>query len=491
MTSESHLRAADRQPEPNIARWPAQPDPRPGPPSPADALIALQCSAGNRAVAKLLRDPRSLLTPTAAASAVADVSRRYGEDSIRLFEEWSSRPRDGAFTVEDAEAFAHLQTDTLHVAPTGRADEATLTALLKLVGPTHWARNALIHIVVERAGLNLSGILGVEYDPHSATGGSLDTDAGGVGMIRLNNSAFAGYATMVAEIRRQLAVKPLGGVDKPLDGAVLSDRDKQEYALSIDRHVLHDRRSVRILQGAVYAKYTGEWDVSTVRHIAAMQHANGLTPSGILGEPTLALLVGDLIARGYHDGVLQLIVEYFRLDRSHAHNIAYNADGDPAQPAAMGKTLGAGHDTGIPSVVHIYPLAFQQPFARLVHAVAHELSHVDQTIAGISSPNVREFLSHGLEIESAGLPPESLESDEDIDREIRGEQPHMPGLLQHVNVMLYHWGRMTASEKAANHRRFVQLRAIVVRRIGEGTTSQQRKLAPLIPDMQRADEGVP
>jgi hypothetical protein len=182
--------------------------------------------------------------------------------------------------------------------------------------------------------------------------------------------------------------------------------------------------------------------------------------------------------------VLQVIVDYYDLDRSHAFNIVFNPTPPNATVDAQTLNLGAA---GTPGVVHVYPSAFAQPFADLVHTVAHELGHIQQIVQGVGSLNVREFLSEGIEIESKDMPTESIESDTDIDLMIRGTKPVHAGFVQDAQRMLHFWGQMTASERQAHHQRYVDLRAIIINRIAiEGSTTQKTKLAPFITRLNTA-----
>jgi hypothetical protein len=271
---------------------------------------------------------------------------------------------------------------------------------------------------------------------------------------------------------------------------VLTDKEKQQQAIDANIKRLKDPRSIRLLQGALDSSVTGQWNVDLVRHIAARQQSLGLTPEGILDETTLAAIGTDMINAGSHDPVLQLIVDYYGLDRSHAFNIVF----DPNAPNAtdQAQTLRIGTGVGIPGVVHVYPAGFAQSFAGLVHTVAHELGHIQQVIQGIDSLNVREFLSRGIEIESKGMRAEAIESEADIDLMIQGRPPAQPGLIQDAQAMLSWWGLMTADEQRTYHRRFDQLRTIVINRIVvEGTENQQRRLGPFVVRLYDADAGVP
>ena len=460
-------------------------------PTQAEHILALQRTAGNRAVTRLLRQPKTALTPAAAKAAAADVNRLYDEESRRALKSFAGRTADASpFTEADAEAFAQLQQQ-LKLTPTGKADEATVDALLKIAGPTHAARSLLIHLVVDRAGLDVSPALSVIHDSSLTQASDVQVFEGGVPEIKLGDAAFANSATMLAEIRKQLAKTPKAGAVTAVPAAALKDPKAQQDAIAFNQAKLSDKRSIRIVEGLFGAKVTGTWGADAVRHIAARQAAAGYKADGKLELPTLEFVSAMLNGQNEQDAALQVLIDYFDLDRAHAWDVHYVA----TQPSG-GKGANAHAQTlaianGVGGVVEIYPAGVMQPLAGLVHTLAHELGHVEQRVAGIASDAVREFLSEGIEIESKGMPEESIESDADIDLMIQGKPTSSPGFITDAGQMMNAWDALTQTEKAANHARYKQLRAIIVARIGQGTRTQQTKLAPFIARLQRADAGVP
>ena len=142
-------------------------------PAPA-AVLHWQRTAGNTAVGSMLRGvqrqpvrtPRPPLGAKAIAAAVTDVSKRYDADSIRFIQAIASQPTTGAFTGADATALATFQTAQGVVPVTGNADEAFVDFLLGKLGAANFAaHDALIHLVADRADLDVSGVLNVRWDP--------------------------------------------------------------------------------------------------------------------------------------------------------------------------------------------------------------------------------------------------------------------------------------------------------------------------------------
>jgi peptidoglycan hydrolase-like protein with peptidoglycan-binding domain len=434
--------------------------------------------------------PTKVLSAATAKAAVTSINHHYHDNSIRLLEEIIGRPSDGNFDAADAEALAELQQKSGLTAD-GKADEPFLDALLKIVGPTAAARSALIHLVIDHAKIDESSALAVVFDPTITTASELHAFPGGVGVIQIGQKGFASYSVMVAEIKKQLAAKPAASPVTKVAPGVFTNATKQQHALSLDKPLLGDRRSIRLLQGALGSKVTGQWDVELVQHVAARQQALGATPDGVLDQATFAAIGADMIAAGSQDAVLEMIVDYYHMDRSRVLNIV--SAGNPPAPTDQAITLGLTGKTGSVSVVHVFPLAFNgQPFAGLVHTVAHELGHADQMVHGIDSLNVREFLSRGIEIESKGMAPETIETEADIDLMIQSKPPVHTGFLQDAQAMIHFWLSMTHAEQVAQHQRFIAWRAIIVARIAaEATAGQKTKLRFFLTLLNNADQGVP
>ena len=474
-------------------------------------ILKLQRTIGNQATQRILLRERvrrhydhhsiiqrqpppstKLLTPAAAGAAVADVTKRYDEDSIRTLELLAGQPRDGVFNAADAEAFAAAQT-ALRLTPNGKADEPFLDAVLKsAAGPGAAARSTLIHLVIDYADLNVSGVLNVVFDDGLAKASDVTPSPGGVNTIKIGKTGFASYKVMLAAIKKQLAARRAASPTTTVPAAVLANPAKQQSAITANKAKVRDPLSIRLLQGAVESKPTGIWDVQLVRHIAARQSSLGLPAEGILDDTTFAAVAGGMAVKGWQDAVLRLITDYYALDRSHAFDIVFVPNPHPTRPSAEAETTRVANPVGTPGVVRVFPLAFTQSFAGLVHTVAHELGHIQQVIAGIDSENVREFLSEGIEIESAGLPKEPIEAVSDLALMNQSKNPVNTGFIHDVHAMLIRWGRMTLAEKRTHLQRFRNLRAIVHNRIAaEATSAQKQELLTFQNRLNAADAGLP
>jgi hypothetical protein len=473
-------------------------------------VLALQRSAGNRSLARLvgarrgtaagvatlMRQPAPgpLLTPQAAANAATATARVYDEDSIRFIKGLAGRAPDATFTATDAEAVAQLKKALGVTAPTGDTGAPFLDLVLRNATTTVSAmRSQLIHLVVDHAGLDVSGALSLVYDPTATAASAVDWSPGGVASIRLGNAGFASYATMVAEIRKQLAVRPPAAAATAVPAAVLNDATRQRDAIAFNAAKLGDRRSILLVQGATGSPTSGRWDVDAVRHIAMRQQALGQAGDGRLDQATFEAVATDLIRQGRHNPALQLIIDYYDLDRSHAFNVFF----EPTQLVRPGGSKPDAQTTrplgtvGTGGVVMIYPAGFAQPFAGLVHTVAHELGHIHQVVQGIASDTVREFLSECIELESKGMPEEAIEPVADIQAMItRSGAPASTGWFNDAITMLTHWRNMTLPEKRTHVARFRQIRTLIVTRIRTASTAQQQQLVPFATVLASADAGV-
>jgi hypothetical protein len=310
----------------------------------------------------------------------------------------------------------------------------------------------------------------------------------------IGDAGFGSFKKLVAAITKELATARKGSSAKatPVPAAVLPAKKDQQDAVAFDAAKLSDPRSVRIVQGVVGAKPTGTWDAESVRHVALKQQALGRTADGKIDEGTLEGIASELIASFEQDDVVQLIVDYFDFDRTHAFTLMFDPSFAPSTPGGPGdaETLRPFPGFGTGSIVKFGPDVFTKPFPGIVHTIAHELGHVDQTMQGIQSNEVREFLSESIEIVSAGMPTESIESLADIDAIAANKPPATPGFLLDASAALGHWLRMTRAEQHAHTARFVQVRNIVVSRIAaEASPDQKRRLQPFVRRWQAAQDG--
>jgi hypothetical protein len=462
------------------------------------AILALQRTAGNAVVTAMLqrqprqpppRDPSRLLTPRAAAAAVTAMTVRYDENSIRFLKRLVGRPVDGTFTEADAETIAVAQKGAGQTA-TGQADEAFLDLVFPLIPAEERFRSQAIHLVIDHAGIDVSGAFSIHWDPSETGAGVVTASRGGVNSIRLGSGAFANYRTMVTTIRAQLATASPTAAGTPVAGTTLADPNLHAVLIATNQSRLPQVRSIRTIQSSVGAPVTGRWDLDTVRHIAAKQQASGAAaPGGLLEEATIEALGRDLLAAQQFDAVLYLILDYYRFDTSHALDVRY----EPVQalsprgtpPLAETKFTGLG----LASPVVVYPAGVAQPWPGLVHTLAHELGHTEQMVNGVASEDVREFLSEGIEIVSHGMPEEGIETPADIDGMLaNSRQPASLAFVDDVLTMLRRWDAMQTAEKRTHLARFREIRTHILQRIdARASADQKTALAPLITRLNAAD----
>jgi len=382
--------------------------------------------------------------------------------------------------------------------PTGQPDVAFLNAVLSATpgaaGGTF--RGQLIQLVADHAGLDLSGALSVEFDGTLAAASAADFSPGGVRTIRIGPTGFTSYAVLLGALRARLAARaPAATVATSFTAGTLSNPAKQREAITFNQAKLSDPRSIRLVQGTILAPVTGRWDVATVRQVAADQAVAGRAGDGKLDQPTVEAIVNELIVNSAQTGALQVIVDYFDLDRTHAFQVRFEPQQltTPTGSRPNAQTLRPTAQVGTGGTVQIFPAGFAQPFAGLVHTVAHELGHVDQVFRGIASDDLREFLSECIELESQGMPEELIETPAEITAMIaRTGPPATPGFVDDTISMFQHWQALTTAERTANVARYRQIRTIVFDRIRNRTSpAQQASLGPLVLLLLAGDLGIP
>lgn len=408
--------------------------------------------------------PRPLLTSKQAAASAADVTKTFDENSIRFIKFLANLTPSASFSDADAEALAQKQ-HSANQRPTGRITKAFLDLLLPQAG-NEVAQNALIHLVINHAKLNVSTVLAVRFDPSISTESDIKFFPGGVAEVLVGSTAFATYDKMVAAIKKQLAKKPAAGTSTAVPKAVLDKAADQTKAISANKVKFTDPRLIQIVQGAVGNKPTGGWDVDTVRHIAAQQQLAGLTADGTLDDKLLEVLVTGLVHGNNQDAALYLIIGFYRLNPSHAFSIRFDPAFQPPQsdPTAVAETTQIG--LGVGGVVRIGP---GMPIVNVIQTLAHELGHVEQVVAGISSLPEREFLSRVVEIQSQSIPELPIESADDIALIQSGGPPSSKGFLVLANQTLHFWQSMTTAQKRTHLAEFRAIRQIVINRTGNAT----------------------
>ena len=162
---------------------------------------------------------------------------------------------------------------------------------------------------------------------------------------------------------------------------------------------------------------------------------------------------------------IRLIIDFFDL-----------ADDDNLLSVFFDATVASNASTDFrpnePVRVRVGPGGMAQPFAGVVHTIAHEFEHVRQLHAGEASRFVHEFLGEAVEIVSAGMPTELLES--------TAADP--AAFADDAGRALENWNQMTPAEQTTHRARFLEVRQVVRDRIAAGTPAQQALHATLLTD---------
>lgn len=447
---------------------------------PSAELLQLQAFIGNRAVTSLLRGKVTRLLratsrvmrapgPLSAAQeadAVAWTTARYDERSIRIIQIVTGSPVTGVFDDVAAQAVATFQAAQGGLVVDGKVGPRTLNRVI----PNRAAadrREHAIQLVIDLHNLDVdSDTLTVRFDPALAAARATDFEPGGLRIVRLGAPAFTTHFRLFQAIRSGLRTAapaaPAGGA-RP---AVLSDAE-ETAAVAANLVRLPDPRSARAVQGHVRSRPDGIWGPDTVQRVARAQGAAGIPATGIVDEDTLRLFVTDMIAAGNMNAPIRLIVDFF-----------FIVDDDNLLTIFFDPTVGANATTDFrpdePVRIRMGPRGMAQPFPGIVHTIAHEFEHVRRLKQGERSRFVHEFLGEAVEIVSAGMPEEDLES------VAPGAPGFVPGFANDAGRALSNWNQMTPAEQSTHRARFLQVRQVVRDRIAAGTPAQQALHATLL-----------
>jgi peptidoglycan hydrolase-like protein with peptidoglycan-binding domain len=423
----------------------------------------VQQSSGN---GKIQTQVAPLLTPAQESAAIQFNRRNYDERSIRIIQVVTGTGVDGAFGSLSARAVAAFQ-DANGVAVSGQVDEATLNAML----PGRIAANRrehMVQLVTDFFNIPTSDTLSIHFDntmgllPLAVT----DFEPGNLRVIRLGPLAFLSAGILQTVINTQLAV-PAPAIPPLTPRPALLNAVQEVNAIRFNANKFTDNRSIRIIQGFVLANPDGIWGRDTVQRVAEFQQTNGLTVDGKAGEQTLSQLSAALIAAGNQNSSLRLIIDFFNFrDNANLLDIFF----DPAT------TANASTDFRVNEPVRILvgPSGINQPFAGLVHTIAHEFEHVRRLKEGIVAAATHEFLGEAIEILSVGMP------SEDVETLAPGDAGFVAGFADDAGRALANWNVMPLADRRRFRNRFILVRNMVRRRIATSNAAQQALHAPLL-----------
>ena len=216
------------------------------------------------------------------------------------------------------------------------------------------------------------------------------------------------------------------------------------------------------IQGLVGTRLDGLFGSDTVERIAEFQNANGLTVDGKVGQDeTLPLMVNQLIAAGSQNAVLRMIVDFFDIrDDGNLLDVRFDA------------TVAANASTDFrsnePVRVRVGPTGLAQPFAGIVHTIAHEFEHVRRLKEGIAPAATHEFLGEAIEILSEGMPEEALEA------VAPGTPGFVAGFADDAGRALANWNAMPLADRQRFRVRFIAVRQRVGDRVAAGHLRNRR-----------------
>jgi len=406
--------------------------------------------------------PPGTLTAQQEADAVAFAASTYDQQSVRIIQGQVGIPPTGVFDGATAQAVGRFQA-ARGLPVNGRVEDPALTPMVaeRVAVGMH---DQAIHLVADFNGLDMTtDTLSVHLDVALAAPALSDVrfESGNLRLIRLGPGAFASPIVLRDQIRARLQDPAPAFVVAPAPPPLIDPISAQITAL-LNANRLGDPRSVRAIQGLVGAFPDGAWTPDLVQRVAFFQQQSAIPPNGLVDESrTLPAMSDRLIAIGEQDAVLRIIVDFFDLaDDGELLSIYFDPNiGTGRVPFAFVR-----REDNQPASIQVGPTAFQQPFAGLVHVVAHEMEHIRQLVGGPATSATREFLAHAIGVMSEGIPEEAVEAHDQM------TNPRPPfAFANNARRCLTEWNRMAQADQQQHRDRFVQANAKVHDRIRAGT----------------------
>jgi peptidoglycan hydrolase-like protein with peptidoglycan-binding domain len=405
------------------------------------------------------------LTAAQETAAIGYTTTRYDERSIRILQIISGVNVDGSFGSLSAEGVAAFQL-AAGIGVDGKAGGTTLNAMVlnRVAAARH---EHAIQLIVDFHNLDTtSDTLAVSFSAAQAAAGQTRFETGNLRVITLGAPAFVSENVLQATISAQLAVAS-PAVAAPGPRPALLNATEVQNAIAFDRSHFSDGRSISIIQGFVGTGLDRVWGADTVQRIAQVQTNAALTVDGQVGEQTLEHMVLQLIATGNQNAALCLIVDFYNFrDEGNLLSIFF----DPTVAANASTDFRPNE----PVRIRVGPGGLAQPFAGIVHSIAHEYEHVRRLKEGILPAATHEFLGEAIEILSVGMQEEILEVT------AVGTPGHVAGFADDAGRALTNWNNMTLADRQTFRARFIAVRAAVRTRIANGTAAQQALHAGLL-----------
>ncbi len=415
------------------------------------AVAAGSARMARFALARQVVAPAGALSGAQAADAVAWTDARYDALSIGVIQHIASVPADRVFTEATAQAVATFQQAN-GLLVDGKVGHQTLTAAFpERVGQS--GHDQLVHVVADLCDIDITtDTSAVRFDPTVATRGASEFEPSGLRVIKLGASAFQTSRILRDTLRAQLRTRAPGAAAVGPAPAIL-DPVGATLAQIVAQVALGHPHSVRAVSALVGGPRVTAWTEDLVQRLAAFQTANGLPGDGIVDQPTLQLLVTQLIAANDNNGAIRLIVDFFDFDDMDNLVTIYF---DPTETAnAETLPLSSGEENQ-PASIQVGPAGMAQSFPGLVHTIEHEFSHVRLMRQNETDIPTQEFLSEAIEMTSTITPQEDI-----------------AGFMNDADRGEAQWQRMPVDRQIRHRDRFLEVRREVHRRHDASTAAER------------------
>ena len=381
-----------------------------------EGLLALQASAGNAAVTRLIsRQPMSNtverkpapgpLTLQEEDDAVEAINDRFDETSIRALQTILSTPTTGAAGPVDAQAVAKFKRG--HGA--GKSGFVNQKALDALVAHGKGYEDEAIHLVRRFFKLDTSAeVLSIRFDRTLTVVPSNVGFEGPLRMIVIGPGAFTSATALRDAIVKEVhEPNPLAPVQPPpplfgMGGPRILQPNQLTAAVAANARRIRDHRAIVALQMAVNASVTGQIDHQTAQFVAQFQITRNIGPKdGTIDPETLASIVFASARAGDNNSALRLALEYHRLDNDAVLDVLFDA--------SLTTDFDLRHTgPGSPVTLAFGPPIFTRGGPELMHTLASVYEQARLVMNGgiTAQIRVREFLGRATQIISRALPEE-------------------------------------------------------------------------------------
>jgi hypothetical protein len=343
----------------------------------AEAVLALQRSAGNAAVTALLARSSGSTggavgwPPPRGFSEAARANAWLQDAPMRVVNSLLDLPNaDAGFTVDTFWAL-----DVLRSGPSdpGVIDDAILELLLERA-VDRGQQTQFAHVIEARIFNGARLDLSMRFDPALRAPSAVVAE-GALQLITLGPAAFADLATLQKTVGK--AIPPVAGSRGKAAPRLLAG-DAVKAAVLNNSNALTDLVTGAIVSDAIGGDNDDHTSEDFAQWLADFQARRKLAVNGQLNESTMREIVERLRAKGHFDSILRLVVDYGMLDRNVVADARYNPDATdefwidrrPGGTSARSAT----HDA---VTVDFGPKAFLGDYAGIFHTVADAFKRVE------------------------------------------------------------------------------------------------------------------